>query len=61
MEEALLDVPLYRQFAAPGGMNRRADRVSVLRLRHLLKQHDLAPKMLEAVNAKLVAKGLILK
>ena len=61
MEEALLDVPLYRQFAGLGGMNRLPDRVSILRFRHLLEQHELAPKMLEAVNATLAAKGLMLK
>ena len=61
MEEALFDVPLYRQFAGLGGMNRLPDRVSILRFRHLLEQHDLAPKMLEAVNATLAAKGLMLK
>ena len=61
MEEALFDVPLYRQFAGLGGMNRLPDRVSILRFRHLLEQHELAPKMLEAVNATLAAKGLMLK
>ena len=35
MEEALFDVPLYRQFAGLGGMNRLPDRVSILRFRHL--------------------------
>ncbi|OIQ74754.1 transposase DDE domain protein [mine drainage metagenome] len=61
MEEALFDVPLYRQFAGLGGMNRFPDRVSILRFRHLLELHELAPKMLEAVNATLAAKGLLLK
>jgi len=61
MEEALFDVPLYRQFAGLGGMARLPDRVSILRFRHLLEQHELAPKMLDAVNATLAAKGLLLK
>ena len=61
MEEALFDVPLYRQFAELGGMNRLPDHVSILRFRHLLEQHELAPQMLEAVNATLAAKGLLLK
>ncbi|MBW4049368.1 MAG: IS5 family transposase [Proteobacteria bacterium] len=61
MEEALFDVPLYRQFAGLGGMNRLPDRVSILRFRHLLEQHELAPKMLEAFNATRTAKGLIRK
>lgn len=61
MEDALFDVPLYRQFAGLGGMNRLPDRMSILRFRHLLEQHELVPKMLEAVNATLAAKGLMLK
>ncbi|CUA96545.1 IS5 family transposase [Thiomonas bhubaneswarensis] len=61
MEEALFDVPLYRQFAGLSGMARLPDRVSILRFRHLLEQHELAPKMLEVVNATLAAKGLLLK
>lgn len=61
MEEALFDVPLYRQFAGLGGMNRLPDRVSILRFRHLLERHDLAPQMLQAVNATLAAQGLLLK
>ena len=42
-------------------MARLPDRVSILRFRHLLEQHELAPKMLEAVNATLASKGLLLK
>lgn len=61
MEEALFDVPLYRRFAGLGGMRRLPDRVSILRFRHLLEQHDLAAQMLEAVNATLAAQGLLLK
>ena len=61
MEEALFDVPLYRQFAGLGGMNRLPDRVSILRFRHVLERHDLAPQMLQAVNATLAAQGLLLK
>ncbi|MGC0109965.1 transposase, partial [Ralstonia pseudosolanacearum] len=33
MEEALYDVPLYRQFAGLGGISRLPDRVSILRFR----------------------------
>lgn len=61
MEEALFDVPLYRQLAGLGGMNRLPDRVSIMRFRHLLERHDLAPQMLQAVNATLAAQGLLLK
>ncbi len=34
MEEALVDVPMYRRFAGLGGVNRLPDRVSSLRFRH---------------------------
>ena len=61
MDAALFDVALYRQFAGLGGMSRLPDRVSILRHRLLREQHELAPKMLEAVNATLAAKGLMPK
>lgn len=35
-------MPLYREFAGLGGMCRLPDRVSILRFRHLLEQHELA-------------------
>ena len=41
MEEALYEVPLYREFAGLGGISRLPDRVSILRFRHLLEQHQL--------------------
>ena len=41
MEEALFDVPLYREFAGLGGLRRIPDRVSLLRFRHLLEKHLL--------------------
>jgi IS5 family transposase len=61
MEEALYDVPLYRQFAGLGGMSRLPDRVSILRFRHLLERHRLAEQFLQTVNAQLSAKGYLLK
>jgi IS5 family transposase len=61
MEEALYDVPLYREFAGLGGMSRLPDRVSILRFRHLLEQHKLAEQFLKTVNAHLSAKGYMLK
>jgi transposase, IS5 family len=61
MEEALHDVPLYREFAGLGGMSRLPDRVSILRFRHLLEQHRLAEQFLKAVNAQLSAEGYMLK
>jgi IS5 family transposase len=61
MEEALFDVPLYREFVGLGGMKRIPDRVSLLRFRHLLEQHDLAVQILETVNAHLADKGYTLR
>ena len=51
----------YRQFAGLGGTAGPSGRVSILRFRHLLEPHELVPKMLEAVNATLATKGLMLK
>lgn len=61
MEEALFDVPLYREFAGFGRHDRLPDRVSILRFRHLLERHQLAQQMLATINAVLSAKGLLLK
>ncbi|MHA6897272.1 IS5 family transposase [Ralstonia pseudosolanacearum] len=61
MEEALYDVPLYRQFAGLGGMSRLPDRVSILRFRHLLERHQLGEQFLRTVNARLSTKGYLLK
>ena len=61
MEEALFDVPLYREFAGLGGMSRVPDRVSILRFRHLLEEHRLAEQFLQVVNAHLAQAGLMLK
>jgi IS5 family transposase len=47
MEEALHDLPLYREFAGLGdGVSRLPDETTVLRFRHLLEAHDLAVDML---------------
>lgn len=61
MEEALFDVPVYREFAVLGGMSRIPDRVSILRFRHLLEANDLAGKILETVNAHVAAHGYTLR
>ncbi|KVT49594.1 IS5 family transposase [Burkholderia ubonensis] len=61
MEETLYDVPLYREFAGLGGMTRLPDRVSILRFRHLLEQHQLAAQFLKTVNAQLSANGYLPK
>jgi transposase, IS5 family len=62
MEEALHDVPLFRDFAGLGGWDDRLpDETTILRFRHLLEQHDLAPKILAKVNEVLIDKGLMLR
>ncbi|MBN9463517.1 MAG: IS5 family transposase [Burkholderiales bacterium] len=62
MEEALHDVPLYREFAGlEGPMRRLRDESTILRFRHLLEKHELAGQMLATVNAVLQAHGLMLK
>ena len=62
MEEALHDVPVFRDFA---GLSNWADAMpsesSILRFRHLLERHKLAEQILATVNALLSAKGLLLK
>ena len=62
MEEALHDVPLYREFAKLDGvLDRLPDESTILRFRHLLEKHNLAPDMLRVVNDLLQHKGLLLK
>ena len=62
MEEALFDVPLFREFAqSPEGMVRLPDESTILRFRHLLGTHSRAAQMFAAVDATLGAKGLMLK
>jgi IS5 family transposase len=62
MEEALHDIPLYREFARlDAGMTRLPDESTILRFRHLLEAHELSVQMLATVNEILQAKGLMLK
>lgn len=62
MEEALHDIPLYREFAQLDvGTTRLPDESTILRFRHLLEAHDLGAQILEAVNAGLQRQGLLLK
>ncbi len=62
MEEALHDVPMFRDFAGLGGWSERLpDESTILRFRHLLEQHKLAPLILQTVNELLRAKGLMLR
>jgi IS5 family transposase len=62
MEEALHDVPMYREFARlDGAMARLPDETTILRFRHLLEEHKLAAEMLRVVNDVLQAKGLMMR
>ena len=62
MEEALHDIPLYREFAKlDAGITRLPDVSTILRFRHLLEENGLGAQILAAVNAKLINLGLMLK
>ena len=61
MEEALHDMPLFREFAALGWDTRLPDESTILRFRHRLEQHKLAAQILAVVNELLRDKGLMLK
>ena len=61
MEEALHDVPLFREFAGLTWETRLPDETTILRFRRLLEEHKLAPQILVVVNELLGAKGLLLR
>ena len=62
MEEALHDIPVFREFAGLEGWDERLpDESTILRFRHVLEKHKLADKILQTVNDLLSAKGVMLK
>jgi IS5 family transposase len=62
MEEALHDTPVLREFAGlDNWTSRLPDETTILRFRHLLEKHKLAPQILVVVNDLLRAKGLMLR
>ena len=61
MEEALHDIPMFREFAGLAVGQRLPDESTILRFRHLLEKHQLAQRILAVVNDELGAKGLMLK
>ncbi len=62
MEDALHDVPLFREFAGLSGWDDRLpDETTILRFRHVLEKHKLAPQILQTINDLLQHKGLLLK
>ena len=60
MEEELRERALYRGFAHLEGAAQLPDESTILRFRHLLEEHKLAPKVLDTINAGLLARGLML-
>ena len=61
MEEALYEMPVMRRFARLSGLDNIPDETTILNFRRLLETHDLAPQLLERVNAHLARKGQSLK
>ncbi len=62
MEEALHDIPVFREFAGLEGWDERLpDESTILRFRHVLEKHKLATQILQLVNELLSAKGMMLK
>ena len=62
LEEALHDIPLYREFAGlDAGISRLPDETTILRFRHLLEKHDLSETLFTAINTLLTERGLLLK
>ena len=61
MQEVLFETALYREFVGLSSVECIPERVSILRLRRLLKEHQLAEQILAAVNATLTGKGLMLR
>ena len=60
-EEALFEMPIYRDFCGLSGTHRIPDRVSILRFRQLLEGHGLSPRILQIINDKLSMQGLMHK
>jgi IS5 family transposase len=62
MEEALHDIPVLRAFAGlDAAVEAMPDETTILKFRHLLERHGLAPVMLDEINAVLIARGLLLR
>ncbi len=62
MEDALYEIESMRRFASIE-LNEGAvpDETTILKFRRLLERHDLAPRLLQAVNGHLTGKGLLLR
>lgn len=60
MEEAVFDMPLYREFSKVGEYDRLPDESTILRFRYRLERYKLAEKILRVVNDLLEQRGLLL-
>ena len=59
VEDALYESPALRRFVGVDlGMAAAPDETTILRVRHLLEEHDLGGAMLDAVNGHLADKGI---
>jgi len=62
MEDALIEVPTMRRFAAIELITDRIpDETTILAFRHLLEKHDLGDQIFEVVKAHLKANGMAMK
>ena len=62
IEEALHDIPLYRELARlDAAITRLSNKSTILRFHHLLEEHSLGQQILADVNTKLIDRGLMLK
>lgn len=59
MEEALHDMPLFRDFASLSWDSATPDESTILHFRHLLETHKLAKQILQTVNKLLEHKMLL--
>ena len=61
MEEALHDMPLFREFVGLSWGSATPDESTILRFRHLLETHKLAEQILKTVTDLLERKKLLLR
>lgn len=61
IEDALYETALYREFVGLSSAEQFPDRVSILRYRHLIEEHQRNEQTLATVNATLTDKGLMLR
>jgi IS5 family transposase len=59
MEDALYEIESMRRFVGLElNVDAIPDETTILKFRRFLEKHSLAPKILEAVNAHLMARGM---